>query len=165
MIVEWDVFLISSVGRFLLGLIISVTFGILGLLAWWLWILSPPIANPAAETTALIATVGAVVGVGAGLVWYGADNAQSVRLLTVSLGMAGAFLGAWAGYELGFDRGIRQLVDSYSNLPGLDPLVDVHTAWEKGVTWSIGGSALIANGVALAVWLYRSLRPDRNPAT
>ena len=79
--------------------------------------------------------------------------------------MAGAFLGAWAGYELGFDRGIRQLVDSYSNLPGLDPLVDVHTAWEKGVTWSIGGSAFIANGAALAVWLYRSLRPGRNPAT
>lgn len=161
-IVEWDVFLIASVGRYLLGLITAVAFGILGLVVWWMWILSPPIANPAAETNALIATVGAVAAAGTGLVWYSSDPVRGVRFVTVGLGTAGAFLGAWAGYELGFDRGIQQLIDSYSNLPDLDPLVDVHTAWEKGVTWSIGGAGLLANGAAIAVWLYRNLRSRSN---
>ena len=163
MIVEWDVFLIASVGRFLLGVITAIAFGALGLLVWWMWILSPPIANPAAETTALVATIGGAAGAATGLVWYGTERAPGARFVVASLGMAGAIFGAWAGYELGFDRGIQQLIDSYSNLPGLDPLVDVHTAWEKGVTWSIGGSALTANGAVVAIWLYRNLRAPSTP--
>ena len=152
MTLRWEIFLIVTIGRSVLGMFAAFVLGTLSFYFWWVMV--PPRSGLTALTVSLVTTMGIVMAIGAAITWYKGGAAPGSRAIAAALILAGSLAGAWAGYAYGYNAGLERLIDMYGHIPG----GKIQIPTDTGIRWAVGVGALSANGAAFAYHIYRTAR-------
>ncbi|MFP6679220.1 MAG: hypothetical protein VB824_03565 [Dehalococcoidia bacterium] len=147
-----DMFLITTIGRSIMGLLASLMLGLVGYLFWSVSV--PPLSGLTFQTFTVINTMALVVTFATSVAWFKLEAEWRTRLIAISLIGIGAFVGGWVGYDYGFDRGVAELIELYGHIPG----GELRLPTTNGIRWSVGGAALLANGLGLGHHVWRLWR-------
>jgi hypothetical protein len=153
MIASWDMFLVTTIGRTIMGLLTALMLGFVGYLMWSAFF-PPMLAGLTIQTFTVVITMAAVVTFGTSIAWFKLEAEWKTRFVTLALIATGAIIGGWIGYDHGFDKGVAEIVKEYGHIPGGElrvPTLD-------GIRWSLIIGALAANSMALVNHVWRLLR-------
>ncbi|MBT4074000.1 MAG: hypothetical protein HOC77_14115 [Chloroflexi bacterium] len=149
---SWDMFLITTIGRSIMGFLAALILGFVGFLFWS--VSFPPLSGLSFQTFTVINTMAAVVTFATSLAWFKLQAEWRTRFVAFTFIAIGAFVGGWFGYDYGFDKGIDALIKEYGQIPG----GKIRIPTTDGIRWSLGGAALFSNVMALGHHVWRLLR-------
>lgn len=153
MIASWDMFVITTVGRSIIGLSAAFMFGFIGFLFWS--VSFPPLSGLDVQTFTVVNTMAIVVTLATGAAWFKIRTEWRTRFIAVGLIAIGAFGGGWLGYDYGFDKGIEELKALYfGRIPG----GEIRIPTQDGVRWSLFVGVVSANALGFAYHVWRILR-------
>ncbi|MDA1256574.1 MAG: hypothetical protein O3C10_01815 [Chloroflexi bacterium] len=148
-----DMFLITTIGRALFGLIAALMLGFVGFLFWT--VSFPPLSGLDTQTFTVVNTMALVVTIATGAAWFKFQAEWRIRLIALALIAIGAFAGGWFGYDYGFDRGIEELKSQYfGRIPG----GAIRIPTQDGIRWSLLIGAVSANVMGLVYHVFRLVR-------
>ncbi len=147
-----DMFLITTIGRTIIGLIAALMLGFVGYLFWS--VSFPPLAGLGFQTFTVVNTMAAVVTFATSVAWFKFQAEWKTRLVGVALIAVGAFVGGWVGYNYGFDKGVEELIKEYGHIPG----GELRLPTADGIRWSLGVAAVFANVMALWYHVWRLVK-------
>jgi len=145
MIASWDMFLVTTIGRTIMGLLAALMLGFVGYLFWS--VSFPPLAGLTFQTFTVVNTMAAVVTFGTSIAWFKLEAEWKTRIVALVLIATGAFIGGWIGYDYG-------IVKEYGHIPG----GTLRVPTTDGIRWSLISGALAANGMALGHHVWRLVR-------
>ena len=149
---SWDMFLITTIGRSIVGLLAALMLGFVGYLFWS--VSFPPLAGLGFQTFTVINTIAIVVTFSTAAAWWKLDGEWETRFVAFVLITTGAFVGGWFGYDHGFDKGVEKIIAEYGHIPGGQLRVPTHA----GIRSSLLAGALLSNFVALGHHIWRLWR-------
>jgi hypothetical protein len=149
-----DMFLITSIGRTIMGLMAALMLGFVGYLVWS--VSFPPLAGLTFQTFTVVNSMASVVILGTAGAWFKFQAEWRTRFIGWALIVFGALLGGWVGYKIGYDRGVAELIKVYGHIPGGEFRVPTNS----GIQWSLMLGAVMANVMALGYHVWRLLRYD-----
>ena len=152
MIASWDMFLVTTFGRTIMGLLAALMLGFVGYLFWS--VSFPPLAGLTFQTFTVVNTIAAVVTFGTSIAWFKLEAEWKTRIVSLVLIAIGAFIGGWFGYDYGFDKGVAEIVKEYGHIPG----GQLRVPTTDGIRWSLISGALAANALALGHHIWRLFR-------
>lgn len=153
MIASWDMFLVTTIGRTIVGLLTALMLGFLGYLSW-VGFFPPMLAGLTVQTFTVVITMAAVVTFGTSIAWFKLEAEWKTRFVALALIATGACIGGWIGYDYGFDKGVAAIVKEYGHIPG----GELRVPTLAGIRWSLISAALAANSMALGHHVWRLLR-------
>jgi hypothetical protein len=154
-----DMFVVTTVGRTIVGLLSAFLLGELAFLAYSVSV--PPFSGLSIQTFAVVNSMAFAVVIGTGLAFYKWEAEWQPRLIMLGLIVIGAFVGGWIGYDYGFDIGIEKIKAEYGRIPGGEIRFPTH----DGIRASLAFGILSANALAVSyhAWrLFRSEHPSEN---
>jgi len=149
-----DMFLVTSIGRTIMGFMAALMLGFVGYLFWS--VSFPPLSGLTFQTFTVVNTMAFVVTLGTAAAWYKFQAEWKTRFIGWALIAFGALLGGWIGYKLGYDKGIAELIKIYGHIPGGQLRVPTN----DGIRWSLMSGAIVANAMGLGYHVWRLLRYD-----
>ena len=149
---SWDMFLITTIGRSVMGLAAALMLGFVGFLVWT--ISFPPLAGLDYQTFTVVNTIAGVVTLATAVAWFKFQAQRRVQLVALALIAIGAFGGGWIGYDYGFDNGVAALVKEYGHIPG----GQLRVPTQDGIRWSLLVGATGANAMGFGYHVWRLLR-------
>ena len=152
MIASWDMFLVTTFGRTIMGLLAALMLGFVGYLFWS--VSFPPLSGLTFQTFTVVNTIAAVVTFGTSIAWFKLEAEWKTRIVSLVLIAIGAFIGGWFGYDYGFDKGVAEIVKEYGHIPG----GQLRVPTTDGIRWSLISGALAANALALGHHIWRLFR-------
>jgi len=153
MIASWDMFLVTTIGRTIMGLLTALMLGFVGYL-FWSALFPPMLAGLTVQTFTVVITMAAVVTLGTSIAWFKLEAEWKTRFVAIAIIATGAFIGGWIGYDYGFDKGVAEIVKEYGHIPGGQlrvPTLD-------GIRWSLIAGSVAANAMAVSHHVWRLLR-------
>lgn len=149
---SWDMFLITTIGRSVIGLVAALMLGFIGFLFWT--VSFPPLTGLDFQTFTVVNTMATVITLATAAAWFKFQVQRRIQLVALVLIATGAFVGGWIGYDYGFDKGIDELVREYGHIPG----GQIRIPTQDGIRWSLVIGAGAANAMGLTYHVWRIMR-------
>ena len=149
---SWDMFLVTTIGRSIVGLGAALMLGFVGFLFWT--VSFPPLAGLSFQTFTVVNTIAIVITFATGAAWFKMQADWRTRSFALGLIAIGGFAGGWFGYNYGFDQGVAALVKEYGHIPG----GQLRVPTQDGIRWSLFVGALSANAMGFGYHVWRILR-------